>query len=658
MAEKISFSPDQIYYINECLKVFNVALKNASIYTFSHSTFLKSLAVFKEKLSQIEKFIQVLEIDILPDSVCVSGQSLAVNEKVYKELGQYLHRKKIKQIKIFPGVEEDSLKEMIRRIVFSENIFSKNIKGITIEKLDYSFLLSGQGKHSKNVWDFIFGKSSVEDRNTVVYVRDNIDLIMQQLSKNRELLSDIDLSRILKKVKETGGEKEEIAGFVKKFISSVFKFDEDYVRKFIEVYKNSGGEELTEVLNARDRAEVLASVFYDTGNFDLIITSLLGEIFKGIDDDYEMNNELADILTKFDNEKKENILKTFSDLLKGGQKSKFLTNIYEGVIASSYLGRQKKRGSISLTDEREVSRNFLYMLLNLIIQEKDASSYNVFMRNLFPEIEKILGWEDFAPIRDTFLVLAEEKSKADSREEIKKVYQNWVYKVISLEFMTFLLGRCRGDKNMLEKIAAFVSGNIPYYKEIWKTLLFSPEFSGDRTFIINNLGGYNVLSFLKNILSNNEVDFYTVKDLFPLIEIDEVFYTLEDIFNKKTGGEKLAVLDTIGKIKNKSKDFLTGLLDDKFYPVRYKAAEILLLCEGESAGRLISDKLIGFPNPLGLKDALIIDNLHIIKNLKIKEACPLIKKFVRISPFLLLKKRRILRKKSKEILKKLRGCSG
>ena len=143
-------------------KLLKTSLKNASIYSTAHPAFLESVEKLKEIMDILIGHIDPLTIGFTPNSLYIEGDFLE-KEKIHREVARLFHYRKIKVLEVQHGISLEELIKLISKISLSHKDYIRaggiesllnqdNISHISIEELDYSELLKGEGEEVKEIW--------------------------------------------------------------------------------------------------------------------------------------------------------------------------------------------------------------------------------------------------------------------------------------------------------------------------------------------------------------------------------------------------------------------------------------------------------------------------------------------------------------------------
>ena len=146
---------DQDQLVEDFFRSLRVALTNAFSYSKDHPYFIKSVENFKLKLEEILAVLSPFKFGVTDLGLMVDGKSLT-RVGFYDELARLLHQRKIKSIEIranvtlaelvgFFSVISMSQKEIFKNGGVNALLVKKQLVNFTIEELDYSAFLQGDG---------------------------------------------------------------------------------------------------------------------------------------------------------------------------------------------------------------------------------------------------------------------------------------------------------------------------------------------------------------------------------------------------------------------------------------------------------------------------------------------------------------------------------
>ena len=161
--------------IKAFFKALKISLKNYSIYDKNHPSYIKSIQILKTELDRLFNFFdRSIQIGFSPDTVFFQKEPLK-NEKLYTEVAQICHLRKLKTLEIKPAVTSEELDLFLSKLFLPrQDIFKsggikklvekERISNIKIQELDYSQLLKGEGEERKDLWTYLL-KEAAEEKN-------------------------------------------------------------------------------------------------------------------------------------------------------------------------------------------------------------------------------------------------------------------------------------------------------------------------------------------------------------------------------------------------------------------------------------------------------------------------------------------------------------
>jgi len=169
-----SVNKDQI--IEDFFRSLKVALTNAFSYPKDHPYFIKSVENLKLKLELILAVLNPLKIGVTNSGLVVDGKILT-RVGFYDELARLLHQRKIKNIEIRNGVILQELIQLLSVISLPQKDIFKNgginallekkqLTNFTVDELDYSAFLHGEGQECADVWGYML-KYAVHSNDAV-----------------------------------------------------------------------------------------------------------------------------------------------------------------------------------------------------------------------------------------------------------------------------------------------------------------------------------------------------------------------------------------------------------------------------------------------------------------------------------------------------------
>lgn len=118
--------------LNNFFKTFKITFKNASIYNSKHPAFLASSIELKQKLDKLFTYFSLFKISFSSKSPLVEDDFLE-KEKLYLELANMFHKRKLKNITFLPGITQEELTTKVKKSKISGHTSYRKLLLIQIE---------------------------------------------------------------------------------------------------------------------------------------------------------------------------------------------------------------------------------------------------------------------------------------------------------------------------------------------------------------------------------------------------------------------------------------------------------------------------------------------------------------------------------------------
>jgi hypothetical protein len=288
--------------LHELFMTMKVSLKNAAMYNQDHPAFQKAVTDVKEKVDSLFEYMSPIEISFSPHALLVEDKFWD-EEKMYKELGRTFHFRKVKKFKVSRGVTLPELMVFMSHISLTpRDIFKKGgievilqdqkISHITVEELDYSQLLKGEGEEVKDVWSYLLQEAVEEqDKEKLMEVADSFEKVIKDFEPG-EFLEDKEFSenfvRFFDYLKLN--EEKDYRKCAKNLVKAVVKKKEDI--------KDEGKLENIKAIITDLKEEDLATSLWDEmiydDNFDSLSFSIFSKLIER-DKHEKVASSLSDI---------------------------------------------------------------------------------------------------------------------------------------------------------------------------------------------------------------------------------------------------------------------------------------------------------------------------------------------------------------------------
>lgn len=608
-----SVNKDQI--IEDFFRSLKVALTNAFSYPKDHPYFIKSVENLKLKLELILAVLNPLKIGVTNSGLVVDGKILT-RVGFYDELARLLHQRKIKNIEIRNGVILQELIQLLSVISLPQKDIFKNgginallekkqLTNFTVDELDYSAFLHGEGQECADVWGYML-KYAVHSNDAVKLgqLADDFGSFINRVSE-KELL-----------------DAEGISSEVNEFLACLRgknkeKFDKCTQDVFLWLLRNKktlSQEKLVRLkpvfngLSQEDFSALLQEGFMQDDNFDTLSLQLFSKIS-------EQKNSLK-ITEKFFNKINETqdlrdnpgVVKKIRNLLSTAQDDP-LSAVYRNTLESLIRGITFS-GKL-IFDHKMLRENYRYIVLGVLATDQNPGTLTLAAEILEKELAGIFEENNVVFLKDLWGVLAKRKGEGvKACIDLEGSYSSFVENIVLNGFLTseqeFLLemvsspGKEPGlyldkiftaekvNKQVLGLFLRLFQGSLKAFYEKLNQKIQDTEFLGSLTDALGQIDTPVTLSMLEYIyLSANEL-------------------------------VKSEALKAMRRLKKVDIVFLTHQFNTNSLLLRNGLLSVLIL--DAQAKKYALDLLFGIHSFLGNKNKLLIENMQIAFDLRFIEA--------------------------------------
>jgi hypothetical protein len=597
-------------------KNLKISFSNASTYFKEHPLFIKSVNSLKIKIDAILTFLNPLKIGITPHSLLVGEKSLE-KSRLYEELAEFFHSRKIKTIEFKEGVSQEDLVCFLIKIgrspkdIFNdggaENIINnEKVFNIAVEELDYSQLLMGGGEEPRDIWVYLLQKVvNKNDSNEMRQFSDNFEKNIVNFG-NKDFIDNVPLSENINKflgyLKDK--EKDRFRNCAKGLIKSIIRGkDIPQAEKFHNLegfFKDLSDDDLAETL----LEEISISDSFDSFNFQLFSQLI----------DKERNKSVASSLSK----KAGNILrdnprtrKKIMDFF-SSRNSHFIPEIYRFAL-SSLLKSVTDEDNLSI-DRTLLSKNYRLILLNLLTQEKSKDKLNIILAKVLGEWDRIVGDKDSEYLINILETLEKIKKENPSLDSLIGDFHK---RISSFVENTIMAGAVPvGFEKLMDYLGETSFDFDLYINRIFKENIINPYMLR----VLFKFFPKNLPFFYSN-LEKKSYDFnFITKMVGALKEIDRPLTAevLKHIFHLTNNFIKIEILKAMQALSWHDKQFLLSLLQKGDVILRRESLAILL--SYDDMKKIAAQALFSFPSFFGIKNKILQENIKIVEEMKLKEA--------------------------------------
>jgi len=602
---------------NELFTSLKIAFKNASIYNKEHPAFIKAVENLKQCLDSIFPTLNPICLSFTPRSIYLDGLHWE-NEKIYQELGKLFHFRKIKTIEIRSGITYDELIRFTSRLTLSLKAFLRTggaanilaqdkIRHITVEELDYSLLLKGEGEEVNDVWEYLLQEAIEEnDETKIAQVVGSFDTVIkgfntEDLIKNEEMHKNFDqFFEYLKK-----NEDKQYRKCAQNLIKSVVTN-----KKITSHSKFENLKMLISDLKEEELASTLWEEILIDDEFDNISFSIFSKLMEK-DRHEKICTSLTNLFHSDDSRNRQPELKNKIQNLLAGTSSKFTSEIYRKTL--TFLLNDITFDEKLTFNQTQLNRNYRFILLNILEQESTQEDIEEYLQLIHKNIDKITEYKDFEYMKYLDEVLIQKADIFPENAVIKKsqdLIASFFERAIlrgesSLEFDNYLNNRKKSifDVNIyIDKI--FTEKRIsPYlFRAFFK---FFTEYI---FYLILNLEQKKSdIKFLEKII-----------DSLQLIDTPVTLVVLKGIYNAGNSNIKLKVLKAMHELSEIDDKFLLPALKTK--DMNLKGEALALLMRSENCRQEALDRLLNLQSPYGLINKKLLAHINIVAKKNLKEA--------------------------------------
>jgi hypothetical protein len=603
--------------LHELFMTMKVSLKNAAMYNQDHPAFQKAVSEVKERIDSLFEHMSPLEISFSPHALLIDNEFWD-EEKMYQELGRTFHFRKVKKIKVSRGVTLNELMVFMSHISLTpRDIFKKggievilqdeNITHITVEELDYSQLLKGEGEEVKDVWSYLLQEAvEQKDREKLMEVAGSFEKVIKDFEPG-EFLEDKEFSenfiRFFDYLKVN--EENDYRKCAKNLVKTVVKKKEDI--KDEEMLANI--KAIITDLKEEDLATSLWDELIYDDNFDSLSFSIFSKLIER-DKHEKVASSLTEIFNQDDALKEDPQAEEKIKELLSGTSSTMMSEIYRQTL-TSFLKDISYETKLTF-DHTLLHKNYRYILLDLIQKDKSSEHLKETMARIFEEWDTIKEQQDLEYIRYVFerltdsdkVILADPQIKLYISKMVGFVEHSILEGDLLLEFDYFIekLNESTLDVNTyLERI--FTDGKISPY--ILKAFF---KFFKEYLFYFN-----------LNLDQNSKDTKFLDKMIKNLQEIDTPIslITLKNIYPTAMAATKYKVLRAMHKLTESDEKFLFPILKSK--EPALKAEALILLMRDQRTKRMAFDVLFRISSVYGIKNKRLIEHIKIIEDKDLKE---------------------------------------
>ena len=612
---------DKDELIRSMARAMRVAFKMASMYNADHPAFKSSVNDLLARLEALFVFINPLSIGFSPHALLIDGRFWE-GERTYMDLAQLFHFRKIKRLEIRPGLQHDEFMRFASKIMLPVKLFIKEggaqaivkretIIHISVDTLDYSILLQGEGEEIKDIWPYLLMEAVEEDDH------DKLDELAGSFGKvvgkfnTEDLIQNEELHKNFAKffnyLKATSEEKHRVAS--KQLLKTIVS-----ARKTPTESKFENLKLLISDLSEEDLASTLWEEIIGNDKFDSLSFSIFSRLI-----DKERHKKISTSLHALfhtdDPQNRRSQTESKIRILLSGVSSQLHSEMYRQTL-SNVLNEIAFDQKLAL-DHTLLQRNYRFLLLVLLSQGSAKEPAVAELGRVAEEWDRIVQEGDFE-----FLLAFHEVLDGRSADLAGEPAFEEARRSIAEHVEGCLL---RGETGpeldaFVEKLGRSLHDWEAYSATVFKDRIVSPSLlRACFRFFLDEIGAFQ--AWIKKKSSDSEL-LGRIADALRLIDTPLSLEMLKKVYSAGDAGVKVKALQAMQNLREHDEAFLFPLLEKKNELIQAEA--LVLLMRHERTKHVAFTKLFGLASPYGIRNKALLRRLGIVGRYGLREAAPYI----------------------------------
>jgi len=610
---------DKDELIRSMTRSMRVAFKMASMYNADHPAFKSSVADLLARLEALFVHVSPVSIGFSPHALLIDGRFWE-GERTYMELAQLFHFRKIRKLEIRPGVPAAEFMRFASKIMLPVKMFIREggaqtivqregIVHISVDTLDYSVLLQGEGEEIKDIWPYLLMEAAEqEDGAKYDELADSFGKVAgkfntEDLVQNEEMQKNF--SKFFHYLKTTSEEKHRVAA--KQLLKTIVS-----ARKTPTEAKFENLKLLISDLSEGDLASTLWEEIIGNDKFDSLSFSIFSRIV-----DKERHKKIATSLHALfhadDPQNRRAETESKIRILLSGVSSQLHSEIYRQTL-SNLLNEISFEQRLTL-DRSLLQRNYRFLLLALLFQEGRKDEAVAGLGRIAEEwdratqdgdFEFLLAFDEVLSVRAGDL--GGEPAFADARRALAEHVEGCILRGESRPELDAFIDRLGGSLHDWEAYAATVFKDRIVSSHLLRACFrFFPDQAED------------LRARLDKKRKDSEL-LGKIADALKLVDTPASLDFLERTYEAGDAGVKVKVLQAMQNLQEFDEAFLFPVLDKKNELLLAEA--LILLMRHERTKHVAFAKLFGRPSPYGLRNKALLRHLGIVARYGLREAAP------------------------------------
>ncbi|MGB9893611.1 MAG: hypothetical protein ACPLRA_04300 [Candidatus Saccharicenans sp.] len=612
------------------LKILRLAFKMATIYNQDHPTFKRTVDELMVSLEAVFQFFSPLIIGFSPNSLLI-GEQFWGGDKTTTELAHLFHYRKIKRLEIYRGLTNRELlrfisrltrpiQELIRQGGVQALLREENFVHLKLEILDYSQLLQGEGEEIKDIWPYLLMEAVAEDNSKKLdQLAGSFEKVIGHLN-TEDLVQNEELHRnfiqFFHHLRETAQDK--YSRCAKKFLKSLMA-----ARKIPAESRLENLKQAISSLSDKDLASTLWEEVIGNEKFDSMSFSIFARIIDR-DRHKTISTTLKELFTSDEPRNRQPEVEKKIKALLYGTSGQLLTDIYRQTLANllSEISFEKQ----ICFDHQQLKRNYRFILLNLLLQDKQQETARIYLQRILEEWPAITEENDLEFMQSLLTVLQKKADELAAEPDYDKVHSQLSEHIedlvlkgetqLELDALIMQLPKSIHDPEVYLR-------RIFLEKQVSATMLkaffrFFPTYLPDFLEKLGRRSGDSLL--LEKIVAGLRT-----------VDLPASLTILKKIFQVADQKIKLQTLRAMHQLSEIDEAFLFPILNLK--DRQLKAEALVLLQRYDRTRHVAFTKLFNITSPYGIRNKKLIQHIQIVEEKNLREARPFLLQLARRKDF-------------------------
>jgi len=614
---EVPLPADRDGLIQDFLRTLRVAFKLGAIYSLEHPAFKKTIDELMVKTEALFLYISPLSIGFTPHSLFVDNRFWE-GDRTYWDLAQVFHYRKVKRLEIRPGIPHSEFLRFASKFMLPVKAFiqeggalnilkKENLIHISLDILDYSQLLVGEGEEIKDIWPYLLMEAVEEDDGqkldqlAVSFEKVIGKFNTEDLIQNEELHKNF--IKFFQYLKETSGEKHRTCarGLLRTVMTG---------RKTLPESKFENLKLLLSDLTEKDLASTLWEEIIGNEKFDSLSFSIFCKIT-----DKERHKKVATSLRELfetdDPQNRKAEVETKIKVLLSGSSGQLHSEIYRQTLSAllTEISFDKK----TTFDHQLLQRNYRFILINLLAREPAGEMAVTQLERIIEEWERVDQEQDFDFLECLFEVLegrAADLTAETSFQKLRKALSELVESGI-------LRGDSRPELDLfIEKLGESVHDRQDYLDRIFKDRTVTPTLlRAYFRFFASRRDEFDAA--VKRKASDSDL-LCRIADNLKLLDTPMSLATLEMIYPLGDTEVKVHVLQAMQSLTEFDETFLFPVLGSKDPLIQAEA--LILLMRNERTKHVAFAKLFKLQSPYGIRNKALIRHIRLVEEKDLRAA--------------------------------------